>query len=646
MSKITTEIECYDLLSQLGKEKIVSYTAENATIDAIIDALLAMQVLTPAITKGTISGSYSGLTRSIQVDGDTILAALLRLRDTVGGFIEVDNDKKLNWLDSIGQDVGQQIRYRKNLKGIERDIDYNSLVNRLYCYGAGEGTARIKLSDADGHAEDYVEDATSQGAPPAGWGGIYIGVMVEKSVTHPDTLLEWAKLRLAEVKDPEITYRIDTIDLSHSTELDYSFEALQLGSTVKIIDEDLGIDVSVIVVKIDHPDLTHPEKMNLELSTRTKDITDSLLEVYDRQQFDHHVATNIGAGNVVVKGVFTVIDWVTAGETTIDGGNITTETIAADRVIGGTITGKVIIISGAGGILKSSDYSAGVAGWQIKGDGNAEFNNVTVRGAIYATSGEFTGTLKTSDIEAGKTLTINGTISAGAGNVIIGDTYITLKGETLRFWGDNYAGYIKEDSDSIKVRATEYLVLSGQDGVEIETDGSGDIEMAPAGGDVYPGDPGVDDFGTNTDYWDTIECVTLDDSHSPVRQVQSPLSALCKMNTKRKRLTLKKAKGLGKRVLAEVSQNGGAMDVDDKDIDTFPDEILDPPTAEDYDKAKKRYKRRQKRYKESLLTGKPCRKPELGIPHTRVKVFDEIWLMIRATQELNEKVDKLDAKIH
>ena len=328
MSKIITEVQAYDLMSQLGKERVVEYEAENETITTIVTDLLNFQVLTPPITIGTISGSYSGLTRSIKVDGDTILRALFRLRDTVGGYIYVDNDRKLQWTDSLGEDKGQQIRYKKNLNGIERSIDYNSLVNRLYCYGAGEGTARIKLSDAAGQTEDYVEDTTSQ----TKWGGVYVGVKVDKSITHPDTLFAWANLKLAEVKDPIITYQINTVDLSESNEADFSFESLQLGSIVKVIDEELGIDVETTIVKIEHPDLLHPEQMNLELSTRTKDITDTLLEVYDRQQFDQHIATTIGAGQVVVKGAFTVQDWVTGGETTIEGSNIRTGTISLNRL--------------------------------------------------------------------------------------------------------------------------------------------------------------------------------------------------------------------------------------------------------------------------------------------------------------------------
>jgi len=379
---IITEIETQDLASQLAKETITSYEAEDATVATIVSALLAFQVQTPAIAVGTIDGAYSALTRSIKVDGDTILRALYRLRDTVGGYIYVDNDRQLQWASSIGEDKGQQIRYRKNLKGIEREIDYTKLFNRIYAYGAGEGEARIELT-----APGYIEDETSQ----TEWGGIYPAVFVERSITHPDTLLAWANLLLGEYKNPPICYRIDAVDLSKSEELGFSFEALQLGSTITVIDEDLGIDVSVIVVKIEHPDLLHPEQITLELANRTKDITDTLAEVYDTQQLEQHIATKIGAGQVIVKGVFTVIDWVTAGETTIDGGNITAGTIIADAIGAGTITGKTIIISGADGILKSSNYAAGSAGWQVKGDGNAEFNTVIVRGNIQAGTGSVLG---------------------------------------------------------------------------------------------------------------------------------------------------------------------------------------------------------------------------------------------------------------
>jgi hypothetical protein len=56
--------------------------------------------------------------------------------------------------------------------------------------------------------------------------------------------------------------------------------------------------------------------------------------------------------------------------------------LRVSRLIGGTIKGKTIILSGDDGVIRSSDFEAGAAGWAIFGDGSAEFNSVVVRGDI------------------------------------------------------------------------------------------------------------------------------------------------------------------------------------------------------------------------------------------------------------------------
>ncbi len=47
--------------------------------------------------------------------------------------------------------------------------------------------------------------------------------------------------------------------------------------------------------------------------------------------------------------------------------------------------------------IQTSNFVTGSTGWQIKGNGDAEFNNVTIRGTIYATAGDIGGWV----IEAG-----------------------------------------------------------------------------------------------------------------------------------------------------------------------------------------------------------------------------------------------------
>jgi hypothetical protein len=58
--------------------------------------------------------------------------------------------------------------------------------------------------------------------------------------------------------------------------------------------------------------------------------------------------------------------------------------LSASKITAGTIGAHEITMDGGSSILKSSNYSAGSAGFQIKGNGDAEFNNGTFRGLIAA----------------------------------------------------------------------------------------------------------------------------------------------------------------------------------------------------------------------------------------------------------------------
>ena len=80
----------------------------------------------------------------------------------------------------------------------------------------------------------------------------------------------------------------------------------------------------------------------------------------------------------------------------------------------GTITnGKI------GNVIQSNDYSAGTAGWTINKNGYAEFNNVTVRGGVYAQNGQFGFTNSTG----GVTINNNGvTVSlSNGGRIVLGE---------------------------------------------------------------------------------------------------------------------------------------------------------------------------------------------------------------------------------
>ena len=63
--------------------------------------------------------------------------------------------------------------------------------------------------------------------------------------------------------------------------------------------------------------------------------------------------------------------------------------IRASFIQDGTIENAKI-----GNYIKSNNYAAGSAGWKLNKAGDAEFNNVTVRGVVYASGGRFTGEIQ------------------------------------------------------------------------------------------------------------------------------------------------------------------------------------------------------------------------------------------------------------
>ncbi len=59
--------------------------------------------------------------------------------------------------------------------------------------------------------------------------------------------------------------------------------------------------------------------------------------------------------------------------------------LSASKITSGTISAQSITLA-SGGSIQSSDFVVGSAGWQILGNGNAEFGNVTVRGVYQSAS--------------------------------------------------------------------------------------------------------------------------------------------------------------------------------------------------------------------------------------------------------------------
>lgn len=530
ISRDAYSYDCSGLIDRLNDDKIFEYSTGSKKIPLILADLIAFQTGDNPITLGSIPPALVDKNRSLRCSGDTILRALFRLKDTGGGWFSVNKDRQLIWHPKDELDSGQQLRYGKNIIGITKSTDY-TFYNRIYCYGVQMEERRLNLTDFSGHTEEYVEDATSI----ANY-GLRAYFNTDSTITHPETLMARAEQFLEKFKDPSTAYSVRVLAYPYM-EIDSC--PLVVGTNIKVIDLDLGIEESLLIAKITHSDLNNGKyDIELSLSSQKRNLGDALLDIKDNQDINTNIATEVGAGQVVVKGSFKVLDWVTGGTTTINGSHITTESISVDQlqanargvktyrqsaeptnpkegeiwfktdegnaqywydgtiwqlsaitpgktiatinlddgtaqitgnkiqingdttfstgydpsgkleaggaasdinnntteISGGKIaansmdintiktsamTARTITLSGSDSILKGN-FTEGSAGWQIKGNGDAEFNNVTIRGVLAACTIESGQIL---DVKGSGRLRVTGLSSSIVLTNSVNDTY-------------------------------------------------------------------------------------------------------------------------------------------------------------------------------------------------------------------------------
>jgi hypothetical protein len=145
----------------------------------------------------------------------------------------------------------------------------------------------------------------------------------------------------------------------------------------------------------------------------------------------------------------------------IDGGQV----LVTPHIIGSRQTGKAVVVAGAD--LHSEDFVSNTSGWQIDGDGNAEFNSGTFRGQLIAGS-----------IDIPDTTTAN-------------SFHVQADGDT--FWGATTIGAAPAVVNKDGSAAFTDLDLSGdlimQSGGVMKTAPSGQrVELANAAWSIYSSD--------------------------------------------------------------------------------------------------------------------------------------------------------------
>jgi len=160
-SRLYVKVDGEDYSRQLATEYVHTYdtTVAGETISDILTALFVFQENDNPITIGTIDAAIGDLNRAIVGTRESILAIILRISSTLDfdNYFYVDTDRTFNWTTSMGEDSGQQIRFKKNLTDISEETDYSKMVSRVYAYTVDENGDEVDLSDVIGYEYEYLD---------------------------------------------------------------------------------------------------------------------------------------------------------------------------------------------------------------------------------------------------------------------------------------------------------------------------------------------------------------------------------------------------------------------------------------------------------------------------------------------------------
>lgn len=201
---------------------------------------------------------------------DAIYSADNSLLTRFGGELEF-NLNNVYLKNKRGSDKGFSIRYRKNLKGLEFNLDFSTVATKICPQGSNElllDDLYVSSPKINNYYQPFFKKVEFND----------IGVDEETTEEQAKNLLKNAALELfdAGIDVPEISIKVDFVELSKCIEYkEYqNLETCSLGDTIKVIIPEFSINTSVRVVKTIYNDnlgrLTY-----LELGTVAKNIVSS-----------------------------------------------------------------------------------------------------------------------------------------------------------------------------------------------------------------------------------------------------------------------------------------------------------------------------------------------------------------------------------
>lgn len=260
--KINARHIFYDLLDNLVKDIDIRGLSGTAALEKVMSHLAYVTGFT-WMSDITAQNSIYLDDETGDITGKNPVDAIMFLLNTYFGELVRDNFN-IKMLKARGQDRGMLISYGKNIKGIEEDVNTDSVITRIKPVGQDGLTLDEVFIDST-HINDYAHPK--------------IAVVEFSDDNDYDSLRADAKKYFDTNKCdvPPYNLKVDFVELRKTEEYkNYTvLEEMYVGDTVTVRIKKLGIDVKCKVIKIKKNILTDRIE-EIELGNFKKNIAESI----------------------------------------------------------------------------------------------------------------------------------------------------------------------------------------------------------------------------------------------------------------------------------------------------------------------------------------------------------------------------------
>jgi hypothetical protein len=171
-------------------------------------------------------------------------------------------------------DINCELRRRKNMQGITKSEDAANLVTRLYMLGYGEGDNQLDITRVN-NMLPYIDADTIQQ-----W-GVKESIWTDRRFEDAANMLATGKKMLEYLKNPYISYEVESIDLFKKT--GQEFDEFREGKMVRVIDKADNIDIDTRIMEVDKPDIAKAD-VKVTIANKDRNIAGSIASLQERSR--------------------------------------------------------------------------------------------------------------------------------------------------------------------------------------------------------------------------------------------------------------------------------------------------------------------------------------------------------------------------